>query len=90
MHDERNGGRNRVNGHGAPVLPGLRPAGSELKHEMDAVPLAPEERVFLLASAAHPEEAAGPGEMQLLIYTAARNGEVLLKVRCFGDSSSLA
>jgi hypothetical protein len=42
------------------------------------------ERRFVLSSAAHPGYSGEPQEMRLVIYTAARSAEVLLKVRCYG------
>ena len=42
------------------------------------------ERRFLLSSGAHPGYSVEPQEMRLVIYTAARSAEVLLKVRCYG------
>lgn len=83
MYDDRSAGRNGGVAPG-PSSPGWAP---DLHASMEADMT---ERQFLLSSAAHPAQTVGPGEMQLLIYTAARDGEVLLKVRYFGRSSSPA
>lgn len=44
------------------------------------------ERQFLVSSIADPAQTVEPHQMRLIIYTAARSGEVLLKVRCFGQT----
>ena len=46
------------------------------------------ERRFVLSSIAHPSLTVEPHETRLVIYTAARSGDILLKVRCYGDVSS--
>jgi hypothetical protein len=87
MYDDRNGGRNRGAASGRSSRRDLRsdaPGWAPSVHtrmEVDAT-----DRQFLLSSTAHPAQAVGAREMRLLIYTTARNGEVLLKVRYFGRS----
>jgi hypothetical protein len=43
-------------------------------------------RRFLLSSGAHPAYSVEPRELRLVVYTAARSAEVLLEVRCYGQT----
>jgi hypothetical protein len=45
------------------------------------------ERRFALSSMTHAAHAVEPQETRLIIYTAARSGEVLLGVRCYGHAT---
>ncbi len=47
------------------------------------------ERRFLLSSTADPAHVVEADEMSGMIYTATFSGEVLLKVRCYGQTRFL-
>ena len=47
------------------------------------------ERLFLLSSIDDQPQTVELHETRLIIYTAARSGEVLLRVRCYGRSRLL-
>ena len=89
MRDDWNGGGDRRAGSERSSRQDLR-SDASVSRVSRQVTVEKGERQFLLSSTADPGQTVGRREMQLLIYTAARNGEVLLKVRCFGRWSSLA